>query len=117
MRFQNIGDDAGEDGKERTTAVCSVGDDGGEDVKDVRQVHLPPAAKRIVIGVATKAVHVVGVRVAVHGLICPVIGALFGNLVDCHINWREKQRSRLQSVNGLGKRGVSYRALVDCRNF
>ena len=29
MRFQNIGDDAGEDGKERTTAVSSVGDYDG----------------------------------------------------------------------------------------
>ena len=29
MRFQNIGDDAGEDGKERTTAVSSVGDCDG----------------------------------------------------------------------------------------
>ena len=105
MRFQNIGDDAGEDGKERTTAVSSVGDDGGEDVKEVRQVHLPPAAKRIGSGVATKAVREVSVRVAVHGLMCPgpVIGALFSNLVECYINWREKQRSRLQSVNWLGE--------------
>ena len=72
---------------ELTIAASPIGDDDGEDVKEVRQVHLPPAAKRIGTGVATKAVHVVSVRVAVHGLLCPVIGALFGNLVDCYINW------------------------------